>query len=154
MTTPAGTPAAPAAGPPTGTELAGELRLAIGQVSRRIRAERGEAGLNDPQFTVLVWLEKRGPLTPGQLAELERVQPPSMTRAVNSLLELGLVRKDEHPSDGRLVVVTLTDAGRAEVLETRRRRETWLAQRLDALTADERERLVDAAELLRRIAAG
>jgi DNA-binding MarR family transcriptional regulator len=132
--------------------LASELRLAIGQVSRRIRAERGAAGLTDPQYTVLVWLIKDGPMSPGQLAERERIQPPSMTRTVNALVELGLVAKTEHPTDGRQVVVSLTDAGVAEVQETRRRRDAWLAGRLATLTPDERAMLVDAAELLRRIA--
>ena len=138
---------------PSSRDLAGELRIAIGRASRRIRAERGEAGLTDPQFTVLAWLTKEGPLTPGQLAERERIQPPSMTRTVNSLVELGLVAKAEHPTDGRQVVVSLTDAGVAEVDETRRRRDTWLADRLRQMTKDERTLLVDAAELLRRIAA-
>ena len=134
-------------------DLAGELRIAIGRASRRIRAERGEAGLTDPQFTVLAWLTKEGPLTPGQLAERERIQPPSMTRTVNSLVELDLVAKAEHPTDRRQVVVSLTVAGVAEVDETRRRRDAWLADRLRQMTPDERALLVDAAELLRRIAA-
>lgn len=138
---------------PSSRDLAGELRIAIGRASRRIRAERGEAGLTDPQFTVLAWLTKEGPLTPGQLAERERIQPPSMTRTVNGLVELGLVAKAEHPTDGRQVVVSLTDAGVAEVDETRRRRDAWLADRLRQMTKDERALLVDAAELLRRIAA-
>ena len=76
-----------------------------------------------------------------------------MTRTVNGLVELGLVAKAEHPTDGRQVVVSLTDAGVAEVDETRRRRDAWLADRLDTMTPDERTLLVDAAELLRRIAA-
>ncbi|KRD43092.1 MarR family transcriptional regulator [Cellulomonas sp. Root930] len=138
---------------PSASALAGELRIAVGRASRRIRAERGEAGLTDPQFTVLAWLTKDGPLTPGQLAERERIQPPSMTRTVNGLVELGLVAKSEHPTDGRQVVVTLTDAGVAEVNETRRRRDAWLAERLSKMTRDERTLLADAAELLRRIAA-
>ena len=130
----------------------GDLRIAIGQAGRRIRAERGGAGLADPQYTVLLWLNKRGPLTPGQLADLERVQPPSMTRTVNCLADLGLVAKNPHPTDGRQVVVSLTETGEAEVEETRRRRNTWLAAQLDAMTPDERRVLTDAAELLRRIA--
>lgn len=138
---------------PSASALAGELRIAVGRASRRIRAERGEAGLTDPQFTVLAWLTKDGPLTPGQLAERERIQPPSMTRTVNGLVELGLVAKSEHPTDGRQVVVTLTEAGVAEVNETRRRRDAWLAERLSKMTKDERTLLADAAELLRRIAA-
>jgi DNA-binding MarR family transcriptional regulator len=138
---------------PSASALAGDLRIAVGRTARRIRAERGEAGLTDPQFTVLAWLTKEGSLTPGQLAERERIQPPSMTRTVNGLVELGLVAKTEHPSDGRQVVVSLTEAGVAEVRETRRRRDAWLAGRLSTLSPDERALLADAAELLRRIAA-
>ena len=137
---------------PTTPDPTGDLRIAIGRAARRIRAERGGAGLADPQYTVLLWLTKQGPLTPGQLAELERVQPPSMTRTVNCLADLDLVAKAPHPTDGRQVVVTLTDAGKAEVEETRRRRNTWLAAQLEAMTPDERQVLTDAAELLRRIA--
>src|SRR6478736_76689 len=126
---------------PTTPDPTGDLRIAIGQAARRIRAERGGAGLADPQYTVLLWLNKRGPLTPGQLAELERIQPPSMTRTVNCLADLGLVAKNAHPTDGRAVVVTLTGQGRGEIAETRRRRDTWLEKHLATLTADERVHL-------------
>ena len=132
--------------------LASELRVSVGRASRRIRAERGEAGLPDNQFSVLLWIEKRGPLTPGQLAELERIQPPSMTRTVNCLADAGLVSKDAHPTDGRAVVVTLTGQGRGEIAETRRRRDTWLEKHLATLTADERVHLTAAADILRRLA--
>ncbi|WP_309133861.1 MarR family transcriptional regulator [Cellulomonas sp.] len=133
--------------------LAAELRVSLGRATRRIKGERGDAGLSDPQFNVLAILLREGPMSPGALADLERIQPPSMTRTVNCLVERGLVRKDEHPTDGRQVVVTLTEAGEAEVAETRRRRDAWLSARLAGLTAAERTTLVQAAELLRRIAA-
>lgn len=133
-------------------ELAGELRIALSRAFRRIRAERGQADLPDPQFVVLAWLHKKGPLTPGALAELERVQPPSMTRAVNALAGAGFVAKSDHPTDGRQVIVSLTEKGAAEVRETRRRRDTWLSGRLATLTPDERATLAEAAVLLRRIA--
>ncbi|MGN8244976.1 MarR family winged helix-turn-helix transcriptional regulator [Cellulomonas soli] len=132
--------------------LAAELRVSLSRASRRLKAERGDAALPDPQFNVLAFLHRDGPMTPGQLAEAEHVQPPSMTRTVNCLVELGFVRKDEHPTDGRQVVVSLTEEGQAEVVETRRRRDAWLTARLTAMTPDERDRLADAIELLRRIA--
>ncbi|MBD8079041.1 MarR family winged helix-turn-helix transcriptional regulator [Cellulosimicrobium arenosum] len=133
--------------------LGGELRVALTRVSRRLRAQRGEADLPEGQFGVLTVLHKHGALSPSALAEHERVRPPSMTRAVNRLVELGLVEKAEHATDGRQVVVRLTEAGTREVAETRRRRDAWLTQQLSALTADERETLARANELLRRIAA-
>ncbi|WP_448631350.1 MarR family winged helix-turn-helix transcriptional regulator [Cellulomonas soli] len=132
--------------------LAAELRVSLSRASRRLKAERGDAELPDPQFNVLAFLHRDGPMTPGQLADAEHVQPPSMTRTVNCLVDLGFVRKDEHPTDGRQVVVSLTQAGQAEVVETRRRRDAWLTARLTSMTPDERARLADAIELLRRIA--
>jgi DNA-binding MarR family transcriptional regulator len=135
-------------------ELAGELRVALAKSSRRIRSRRGAADLPDPQFNVLAILLREGPLTPGVLADTEHVQPPSMTRTVTALVELGFVRKSEHPTDGRQVVVSLTEPGEAEVRETRRRRDAWLADQLETLTPEERRTLAQAAVLLRRIAAG
>ena len=140
--------------PTSGAELAGELRVALAKSSRRIRSRRGAADLPDPQFNVLAILLREGPLSPGALADAEHVQPPSMTRTVNALVELGFVQKSEHPTDGRQVVVSLTAQGEAEVRETRRRRDAWLAAQLDTLTDDERRTLAQAAVLLRRIAAG
>ncbi len=137
---------------PSSPQLAGELRAAVIMAARRIRAQRGAADLADPQYSVLVHLDKRGPLTPGQLADAERVQPPTMTRTVNCLVERGLVAKAPHETDGRVVVVTITDAGRQEIAETRRRRTDWLAARLRAMTPEERAVLADAAQLLRGIA--
>ena len=134
--------------------LAGELRVALAKSTRRIRSRRGAADLPDPQFNVLAILLREGPLSPGALAEAEHVQPPTMTRTVNALVELGFVQKSEHPTDGRQVVVSLTATGEAEVRETRRRRDAWLADQLQVLTDDDRRTLAQAAELLRRIAAG
>ncbi len=92
-------------------------------------------------------------MTPGALAASEHVKPPWMPRTVNSLVDLGLVVKTGHPTDGRQVTVALSPAGEAEVRETRRRRDAWLTRELATLTTEERIVLVRAAELLRRIAA-
>lgn len=132
--------------------LSRELRVAVGRFTRRLRAERGEADLTEGQFGVLTTLNRHGDLTPGALAQHERVKPPSMTRTVNALAELGMVEKVEHPTDGRLVVVRLTEAGRDEVAETRRRRDAWLSQQLERLPAEDRAVLERAHELLRELA--
>ena len=129
-----------------------ELRRAIGLAARRVRAERGSADLPDPQFNVLALLTAQGATTPGRLAELERVRPPSMTRTVTCLVDRGLVAKEEDPRDGRQVLVALTEAGRAEVAETRRRRDAWLSHRLAEMTPEERACLAQAAVLLGRVA--
>jgi DNA-binding MarR family transcriptional regulator len=134
-------------------ELAAGLRIGIFRSARRLRAERGTADLPDHQYSVLGWLNGSGSLTPGALAEMQHVQPPSMTRTVNTLVELGLVRKSEHPTDGRQVVVSLTEVGVIEVKETVRRRDAWLTRQLAALTPDERATLAAAAQLMWGIAA-
>ena len=87
-------------------------------------------------------------MTPGALAVRERVRPPSMTRVVASLAELGFVDRRGHPDDGRQVLVSVSPSG-AELIEVERRASReWLQQRLAALTPDERETLVRAAELM------
>lgn len=132
--------------------LAAELRRALGRAHRRLRLEVGDAELSYPQFSVLTVLMREGPTTPGRLAEQERVQPPTMTRTVSCLAELGLVSKTPDPTDGRQVVVALTPAGVAEVTETRRRRDAWLTSRLARLSAEDRDVLSRAAELLKEMA--
>lgn len=132
--------------------LGGQLRVSLTRIARRLRAQRGEADLSEGQFAVLTSINRHGPMTPGALAEHERIRPPSMTRTVNSLVELGLVAKAGHETDRRLVVVELTDAGRDEIKVTRRRRDAWLTKKLGQLTPEERQTLADASELLTRIA--
>ena len=139
--------------PTTTSNLATDLRRALGRAHRRLRQEVGEAGVSYAQYSVLTVLVREGPLTPGRLAERERVQPPTMTRTVNCLAELGLVTKTADPRDGRQVVVALTPAGEAEVKETRRRRDAWLTTRLARLTPDDRGVLARAARLLEEVAA-
>src|SRR5215212_12112932 len=119
--------------------LAAELRVALMKSVRRLRAEKSDADLTDGQYSVLAVLDRLGPKTPGEIAAHERVQPPSMTRTVAALAELGLVTRTEHPADRRQVLVALTQTGTATVRETRRRRDAWLARRLAALPPTERD---------------
>lgn len=133
--------------------LAADLRVAIGRTARRIRTEKSDLDLSDTQLSVLFLLDRGGPTTPGELAEHERVQPPSMTKVINALADRGLVQRSDHPDDRRQVLVAVTEAGRSEVRETRRRRDAWLARRLADLTPDERATLAAAGTLLSRIAA-
>jgi DNA-binding MarR family transcriptional regulator len=120
---------------------------------RRIRAEKSSDAISSGQYSVLAVLDTRGPMTPRELAEHEQVQPPSMTRTVNALEEAGLVSRAAHPDDRRQVLVAITDAGTREVRETRRRRDAWLAQRLAGLSAEEREVLARAGDILLRVVA-
>jgi DNA-binding MarR family transcriptional regulator len=120
--------------------------------SRRLRLERSTDDVTPGQFTVLAVLDRHGPLTPGELATHEKVRPPSMTRTIAALEGLGLVTRTGHPTDGRQVLVALSELGRAVVVETRRRRDAWLARRLAALEPAERAVLAQAAQILSKVA--
>jgi DNA-binding MarR family transcriptional regulator len=136
----------------TDAGLASALRVSIMRLSRRLRNEREVSDdLSANQLAVLGTLWRQGALTIGDLAAAEKVQPPSMTRTVTCLCEKGLVRRDPHPTDGRLVVVSLTDTAEGVIEESRRRKDAWLSQRLAELTPSERQTLRDAAPLLERL---
>lgn len=138
----------------TDAGLASELRVSVMRLRRRLAGERHpENPLSMGQLAILGALYRNGDQTVGELAALERVQPPSMTRTVSCLAEEGYVERRPHPSDGRQVVVTLTDEGRAVLLADRARRDEWLARQLKALTADERDVLRRATPILQRLAA-
>jgi DNA-binding MarR family transcriptional regulator len=104
------------------------------------------------QMAVLGALYRNGEQSVGELAAHERVRPPSMTRTVNFLAEGGYVDRRAHASDGRQVVITLTDEGRAVLLADRARRDEWLARRLAGLSADERGALRRATPILQQLA--
>jgi DNA-binding MarR family transcriptional regulator len=136
----------------TDAGLASQLRLSVMRLRRRLANERhpdNELSLN--AMAVLGSLHRHGELTVGELAALERVQPPSMTRTVTCLEDLGHVRRRRHDTDGRQVVVVLTDTGRETLLADRRRRDAWLARRLAELTSGERAVLREAAPILERL---
>ncbi|HEV2375737.1 MAG TPA: MarR family transcriptional regulator [Streptosporangiaceae bacterium] len=136
--------------------LATALRISVSRLARRLRAERnvpGPAGdhLSDTQLAALIALERHGPMTPGELADHEKVQPPSMTRVISALVEAGLVTRSAHPTDRRQVLLSVTEEGRELVRQARRRRDEWLARRLAELTPAERASLRVAAEILERV---
>jgi DNA-binding MarR family transcriptional regulator len=137
---------------PADAELASRLRLSVMRLARRMRAERAETSLSLTQLAALATLERHGPLTPGELAAHERVQPPSMTRVVASLQDAGLVRRRPHPTDGRQVLLEVAPPAVTLLHEDRRRREAWLAQRLRELDDDDRAVLRRAAAVLDRLA--
>ena len=134
------------------TALSSGLRISVMRLARRLRSERADHGLTLGQVSVLAGLERHGPMTPGEVAAHEGIRPPSATRTLASLTDLGLVTRTPHPSDGRQVVITITGEARALLREDRRRRDAWLAAALESLPADERAVLVAAAPILDRLA--
>ncbi len=87
-------------------------------------------------------------MTPGALASRERVRPPSMTRVITSLCELGLVARAAHPADRRQVLVSVSRAGTELIEAERRASQEWLKKRLDRLEPDQRRTLLVAADLM------
>jgi DNA-binding MarR family transcriptional regulator len=140
----------------TDTDLATAMRISVSRLARRLRVERlglgeTESVLSDIQLAALAALERHESMTPGELAEHEKVQPPSMTRVIAVLEERGLVLRAPHATDRRQVVLTVTPAGKDLVQRVRRRREAWLAQRLRELLPAEREILRAATPILEKI---
>ncbi len=136
----------------TDAGLASALRISVMRLSRRLRNERDASDdLTANQLAVLGTLFREGPLTVGDLAAAEKVQPPSMTRTVSCLADKQLINRNPHPTDRRVVVVSLNDAGHAVILESRRRKEAWLNHRLKELTAAERQILRVAAPIIERL---
>jgi DNA-binding MarR family transcriptional regulator len=132
-------------------ELASTLRVSVMRLGRRLRAERVVTDLSLTQMSALGTLDRHGPLTPRELADHEKVQPPSMTRVLAGLEERGLILRTPHETDGRQHLVSLTADAKALLKEDRRRRDAWLAQRLAELTQEERDVLRAAAPVIERL---
>ena len=130
-------------------ELASELRVSLGQIFRRIRAEHG---FPMGQGAVLGTLDRDGPRSTSDLAAAAKMRPQSMAQTVKELEHAGFVSRRPDPDDGRRVFIELTELGLQRLQEDRRRRDDWLARVLETeLSAEERATLAAAAPLLRRL---
>ncbi|MCW2925424.1 MAG: MarR family transcriptional regulator [Thermoleophilia bacterium] len=129
---------------------AGELRLVVGRLLRRMRSERG---FPLGQAAVLNRLDREGATSIGALATAEGVRPQSMAQLVTELERIGLTSRSTDPADGRRVLVALTPAGNAALVEERRERDGWLATALEReCSATERRALDRVLPALGRIA--
>lgn len=131
--------------------LAHDLRLAVMRLSRRLRRQRADTSLTLTQLAALSTLRAKGRLTPGELAGYERVQPPSMTRVLANLEAAGLIARTKHETDGRQVIVQVTDKAIGLLDEEVRMREAWLAQRLNELSPEDRDQLRRASAIIERL---
>jgi DNA-binding MarR family transcriptional regulator len=134
----------------TASDLASRLRLDIARMARRLRQEAG-AELSPSAAAALSTIERHGPLTPSELAARERVQRPTVTRVLARLEEAGLVVRAADPTDRRSSLVTASPAGRELLSVLRTRKDAYLARRLSALPAEDREVLDRAAAILERM---
>jgi DNA-binding MarR family transcriptional regulator len=133
-------------------ELAGRLRLAVTRLARQLR-QTSDSDLSPTQSAVLATLANHGPVTLGELAELERVASPTITKVTGLLQERGLVVKVTDAEDRRFVRVELTDEGQSLVDRSRARKTAWLARQLQDLPSEELEQLAAATEVLERLTA-
>lgn len=131
--------------------LASALRVSLARLNRRLRRQAAAHTLTPTQFATLAAVARHSGITPGELAELEKVQPPSMTRVIGALEERGLVTRTPHPTDRRQVTVSVTEDAEKLLKDERRRKEAWLAQRLKELSPEERATLRQAAPILEKL---
>ena len=134
-------------------QVAAALRVSIGLLLRRLRQVHDDGELSLPESSALVRLDRGGPTTPGELAKLEQISPQSMGATLATLEARALVERRPDPRDGRRVVLSATEAGRAVLLDRRNERTRQLAQALTAgFTPAELRQLMVAAPLLERLA--
>jgi DNA-binding MarR family transcriptional regulator len=133
---------------PTNTELASELRTTVMRLARRLRNQRADSTLGLSQLAALGTLMRHGPLTPSELAQLERVQRPTVTRTLGCLEREDLVERTPDPADGRSSLVSVNAAGRERLRRLRGRKNAYLAKRMREMPADDVATLERAAEIL------
>lgn len=138
------------------SERAAHLRTAIVRTARRLRQEAAAetTGLTPTSVAALATIERHGPLTPSEIAEIERVKRPTITRTLGCLEREGLIDRAPDPADGRSSLVSVNGAGRERLRRLRRRKNAYLARRMKDLTDEEVETLERAAEILERMREG
>jgi DNA-binding MarR family transcriptional regulator len=137
-------------------EPAAHLRMAIVRTARRLRQEAAveTTGLTPTSVAALATIERHGPLTPSEVAEIERVKRPSITRTLGCLEREGLIERAADPTDGRSSLVSINATGRERLRRLRSRKNAYLARRMRDLSAEEIETLERAAEILDRMREG
>jgi DNA-binding MarR family transcriptional regulator len=128
--------------------LAADLALAVMRLARQLRFRNPQSPVSLSQLSALTTLANEGAMTPGALAIRERVRPPSMTRVIASLADMGFVDRAPHPVDGRQVLVSVSESGAELVKAARRARQEWLAERLVTLDSGKRGTLRQAADIM------
>jgi len=137
-------------------ERAAHLRIAIVRTARRLRQEAAAetSGLTPTSVAALATIERHGPLTPSEIAQIERVKRPTITRTLGCLEREGLIDRTRDPADGRSALVSVNAAGRERLRRLRGRKNAYLAKRMRALSDEEVETLERAAEILERMREG
>jgi DNA-binding MarR family transcriptional regulator len=138
---------------PSVNQQAADLRLAVTRLARRLR-QLADSDLSPSQLSALSTIERRGPMTLGQLAAAEGVQPPTVTGAVTRLEEAGLIARATHERDRRVSLVAVTSVGLDRLRRSRRAKEAFLARGLASMDEQDRATLARASALLESMLAG
>jgi DNA-binding MarR family transcriptional regulator len=138
------------------SERAAHLRIAIVRTARRLRQEAAAetSGLPPTSVAALATIERHGPLTPSEIAAIERVKRPTITRTLECLAREGLIDRARDPEDGRSALISVNGAGRERLRRLRGRKNAYLARRMRDLTDEEVETLERATEILERMREG
>jgi DNA-binding MarR family transcriptional regulator len=138
------------------SERAAHLRIAIVRTARRLRQEAAAetSGLTPTSVAALATIERHGPLTPSEIAAIERVKRPTITRTLVCLEREGLIDRARDPQDGRSALISVNRAGRERLRRLRGRKNAYLARRMRDLTDEEVETLERATEILERMREG
>lgn len=133
--------------------LVDELRVALGQLGRRLREQAEGNDLTRSQSSVLVRLERDGPATATALARAEGIRPQSMAKIVAALTEAGYIGGSPDPKDGRKTVIDLTDSAREQFRTGRLAKQDWLTRAIGATcTAEEISQLAASTKVFQRLA--
>jgi DNA-binding MarR family transcriptional regulator len=135
----------------TDAELASVVRLSVLRTARRLRSQRVNTEITLSQVSALVTVRKCGPMSAGEVAAAEQVQPPSMTKILASLEAAGLIDRTAHPEDRRQSIISITAAGQQLLEDEARVRDEWLAVKLSDLSDEDRDKLLQAVDVLDRI---
>jgi DNA-binding MarR family transcriptional regulator len=135
---------------PSVPELASRLRLVITRTARRLR-QQSDPGLSPTQAAALATIERTGPLTPSELARIERVQRPTISRVTARLGQAGLLERLPDELDRRGARLRVTPEGRRTLRALRNRKTAYLAERLERLDPEDRAVLARASGLLERL---
>lgn len=133
------------------THLASRLRLTVARLARLLRQQTTDQTVSVSMLSALASVERLGQVTLGELAAVERVQPPSMTRIVARLEELGLVAREVDTADRRVARARLTDEGARFLKRNRKLRNQFLAERMKSLTPDEMAAVEAALPVLEKL---
>ena len=131
-------------------QVAQHLRHSLGRLTRTLR-RHDDDDLSPTTASILFAVAREGPLTAGDIARRERLAKPSVTAAVEKLATAGLVERRADDSDGRVVWIAITTAGKRRIDARRARRTAWLTIRLDKLDPADVETLSRAADIVDRV---